>query len=281
MNYSEKINRAIEIMQKMEPVALRLHPDGFHLAFSGGKDSQVLYHIAKESGVKFKAHMQVTTIDPPELLSFIRNNYPDVVFHLPQINFYDLIKKEKMLPLPQMRFCCKYFKERGGEGTVTLIGIRADESNRRAKRNEIEVSSKKYSNSLDQFNIDKESVISCIHGNDKIIVSPIFHLLDNEIWHYLRINNIPYCKLYDLGRKRIGCFYCPMSTKKSKVRDRIEYPGVEKKIKQSIQFLIDNHNFFDNYNATADEIFDWWISGKSTKTFFFNRRYQLEFTFNE
>ena len=40
----------------------------------------VLYHLAKMAGVKFKAHMQVTTIDPPELMQFVRANYPDVVF---------------------------------------------------------------------------------------------------------------------------------------------------------------------------------------------------------
>lgn len=51
---------------------MKMSPDGFHLAFSGGKDSQVLYHIAKMAGVKFKAYMQVTTIDPPELMGFER-----------------------------------------------------------------------------------------------------------------------------------------------------------------------------------------------------------------
>ena len=55
----------------------------------------VLYHLAKMAGVKFKAHMQVTTIDPPELMQFVRANYPDVVLHRPTINFYDLIVKNR------------------------------------------------------------------------------------------------------------------------------------------------------------------------------------------
>lgn len=47
---------------------------GFRLAFSGGKDMLALYHIAKMAGVKFYAEMQITTLDPPELMgSYGRN----------------------------------------------------------------------------------------------------------------------------------------------------------------------------------------------------------------
>ena len=51
------------------------------------------------AGVKFKAHMQITTIDPPELMRFVRSQYPDVVLHRPEINIYKLIEKKK---------CCRY-----------------------------------------------------------------------------------------------------------------------------------------------------------------------------
>ena len=63
---------------------------GFHLAFSGGKDSIVLYHIAKLAGVKFHAEMQITTLDPPEVMHFIRKEYPDVKLNLPPLSFYKL-----------------------------------------------------------------------------------------------------------------------------------------------------------------------------------------------
>lgn len=81
-----------------------MSPDGYHLAFSGGKDSVALYHLAKMAGVKFKAHMQITTIDPPELMRFVRSQYPDVVLHRPEINIYKLIEKKKMLPIRTKRY---------------------------------------------------------------------------------------------------------------------------------------------------------------------------------
>jgi len=55
-------------------------PEGYWLAFSGGKDSVVIKHLAEMSGVKFEAHYNLVPVDPPELVEFIRASYPDVVF---------------------------------------------------------------------------------------------------------------------------------------------------------------------------------------------------------
>lgn len=46
-----KIDYSIKVMRKAERLALTMNGDGFWLAFSGGKDSQVLYHLALMAGV--------------------------------------------------------------------------------------------------------------------------------------------------------------------------------------------------------------------------------------
>jgi phosphoadenosine phosphosulfate reductase len=265
-------------MRKAEPLALSMpmHPDGFFLAFSGGKDSIVMYRLAQMAGVKFKAHMQITTIDPPELMRFVRHNYPDVELHRPDINFYNLIKKKKMLPVKQVRYCCQYLKEQSGAGTVTLIGIRREESARRSNRNEVEISNYKYFAGFDQFNIDNENKHICLKGKDKFLISPILHWTHKDIWTFIRENNMPYCELYDMGRTRIGCMFCPMASIKTKQLDRKQYPGVERAIKKSIQYLIDKYNYGNKYNATADEMFDWWISNDSADKYFQNLRNQAK-----
>ena len=279
MSLQTKIDYSIALLRKAEPLALEMSPDGFHLAFSGGKDSQTLYHLAKMAGVRFKAHMQITTLDPPELMHFVRTHYPDVELHRPEINFYKLIVKKKMLPLRQTRYCCAYLKEQAGAGTVTLMGIRAAESARRAKRNELETSDRAYSGSFDQFNRDKEQEHQCVGGKDKIILSPIFKWTDADVWNFIRGNGIEYCKLYDEGRLRIGCMFCPMASAKSKILDRKKYPGVERAIKRRIQELIDTNSYFSNYDATADEIFDWWVSNTSAKKYFGMIRHQRNIEF--
>ena len=55
----DKIQRSINLIQKAEKLALSYQKYGFHLAFSGGKDSQVIYELAKMAGVHFKAVMNM------------------------------------------------------------------------------------------------------------------------------------------------------------------------------------------------------------------------------
>ena len=49
-----KVYMAIKRLQSFEP------PDGYFIAFSGGKDSQCVYHLAKMAEVKFDAHYAIT-----------------------------------------------------------------------------------------------------------------------------------------------------------------------------------------------------------------------------
>lgn len=35
-------------------------------------------------------------MDPANVVSFVKNNYPDVIRHVPDINFYQLIRKKEM-----------------------------------------------------------------------------------------------------------------------------------------------------------------------------------------
>jgi len=278
MNLQQKIDTAIELIRKSEKLALQYSEDGFHLAFSGGKDSQVIYELAKMAGVKFYAQMQITTLDPPELLSFIRKNYPDVIFERPKMNFFELIKHKKMLPTRVARYCCQYLKESAGGGKVTILGVRKAESVKRSKRKEIELLGHKFSGTYDEFNIAVEQKHICVGGKDKIVLNPIIDWSTKYVWNFIRKYNLPYCSLYDKGYKRIGCIFCPMSNKKNKALDRIKHPGIERKIKQSIQYLIDN-NYLNHYNCTADEAFDWWVSDVSIKKYFGQLRTQTKIEF--
>ena len=102
---ASKIRYSIELLQKAEPMALKLDPDnGFYMAVSGGKDSQVLYHIAKLAGVRFKAHMNLTSVDPHEVIRFVKRNYPDVELIKPKMSIYDMAKKKHILPTMRFRW---------------------------------------------------------------------------------------------------------------------------------------------------------------------------------
>jgi len=277
----DKINYSINLLQKAEKMALDFDPDnGFYLAFSGGKDSQCLYHIAKMAGVKFKAHMNLTSIDPPEVIRFVKMNYPNVELIKPGISIYDMAIKKHMLPTRRFRWCCAEFKEMSGVGTVTLIGIRHAESARRSKRNELETGDRKFSGNFDQFSEHMEKMVTCVGGKDKIIISPIINWTSRDVWNFLNASNIPHCSLYDKGYTRIGCILCPMSGYKQKIRDIKHFPHVKHKWIQTIQKLIDIGYIKENFDDPVFG-FNWWISGKSFKKFYADEILQQKIKFNE
>lgn len=243
----KKIEHSIELLKKAEKIALAYDKeDGFYLAFSGGKDSQALYHIAQMAGVKFKAHFSPTSVDPPQVIRFIRKQYPDVVFEKLRKNIYDVAVEKQILPSMRIRWCCEEFKEHAGAGKVTLIGIRKSESTRRAKRNEVEISSRKFSGNMEQFEewrkdkvkpsvanpdvIDSESITGCIKGKDSLLVSPIIYWTEKDVWEFLNdVVKVPHCELYDKGYHRIGCILCPMSSHKQKIREAKDFPYAKEK----------------------------------------------------
>ena len=248
-----RIEKSVELLRKSERLALQYDAEnGFFLAFSGGKDSQALYHIAELAGVKFKSHFSPTTVDPPHVIRFIRKNYPDCEFLKVDKSIYQLAREKGMVPTRKIRWCCAEFKETTGAGKVTLTGVRHAESARRAKRNSVEVSNYKYSGDLDkffewqaeqikkktknlnqdEFSRDKESEVRCISGKDSIIINPIIEWSDSDVWTFLnKVVRVPHCELYDppYNRHRIGCILCPMSNKRDRYRDIELYPHIKQK----------------------------------------------------
>lgn len=138
-----KLDIAIQRLKSFEP------QEGYFLAFSGGKDSQCIYHLAQMAGVKFEAHYHVTSVEPPELIYFIREHYPDVIFDIPhdkdgkRISMWSLIRDAKTPPTRVMRYCCSWLKETNGDGRMTITGVRWAESARRKENQGVAVISGK------------------------------------------------------------------------------------------------------------------------------------------
>jgi phosphoadenosine phosphosulfate reductase len=184
------------------------------------------------------------------------------------MNIYDMIVKKSSLPTRKIRFCCSLLKEQAGKGTVTLLGIRADESVNRSKRKEVEIFGEKGSSEIiDQWNNRQETTHTCIGGKDKIMIAPILNWTFSDVWKFIRRNNLPYCKLYDEGFYRIGCIFCPMASAKIKQRERLKYPGIERAYKRAIARLVSEHGTYSQLNYDVDEIFNWWISNMSIKKY--------------
>ena len=250
----KKMLHSVELLQKAEKIALNYDAEqGYFLAFSGGKDSQALYHIAQLAGVRFQGHMNLTSVDPPEVIRFVKKNYPEVELIKPGKSIFQHAIEKKILPSMRVRWCCAEYKETAGAGKVTLIGIRKAESSRRAKRNEVEINNRKFSGDLDGLdeyrqeqkakrarrkskeqgvnitNADEEQTLGCIHGKESLLISPIIYWTEKDVWEFLNdVVRVPHCSLYDEGWHRIGCIGCPMSSYKQKMIENKRYPHIKR-----------------------------------------------------
>lgn len=117
----EKEKEAIKYLRIFEPDDPQ-RP--YYLAYSGGKDSDVILILAKLAGVRFEAVHNLTTVDAPETVYYVRNN-PDVRIDKPEKSMWRLIEEKLIPPTRVVRYCCLELKERGGETVARSLLVSA------------------------------------------------------------------------------------------------------------------------------------------------------------
>lgn len=117
-----KVDIAIERLKAFEP------KEGYYVAISGGKDSDVIVKLCELANVKYDLHHQHTTLDAPQTVYYIRDTYPNCEIDYPETSAWKLIEKQGVPPTRLMRYCCKILKEYGGEGRTKVLGVRWAES---------------------------------------------------------------------------------------------------------------------------------------------------------
>jgi phosphoadenosine phosphosulfate reductase len=228
------IVRAVDLLIANEP------PGGYYGCFSGGKDSCVIKELARLAGVKATWHYNVTTVDPPELVRYIVDNHPDVERLNPGMRMFDEIPK-RGLPTRRIRWCCEVFKERRSpKGATLIMGIRAEESPRRASM-------------WSEVEYHRHTKCNC--------VLPIFHWTIDHVWEFIRVQKLQYCSLYDEGFRRLGCVGCPMAGVAARIKAFSRWPGIEQQYKDATRKLFEtNRNKYVQRFPSWDSLWEWWLS---------------------
>jgi len=269
-----KIDKAVERVRDAYSFSQQLGMGKLYVAFSGGKDSVCLHRVvemaAEKDGVPFleyaEIHYNVTGVDPPELVYFIRKQYPHVHRNPFKKSMWQLIVEKKMPPTRFQRYCCSELKEHGGTGRFTLTGVRWAESRARKKRGAFEDIGNKNHNIKILFNDndeDRRQMEHCL-PKQKYICNPIIDWSDDDVWDFIRKENIPYCSLYDEGFKRLGCIGCPLAGGKQQKKEFERWPKFYQAYIRAFDRMIEERKKSGREVGwqTGEEVMEWWTSVK-------------------
>lgn len=240
------VDEAIDFIKCHEP------EEGYFVGFSGGKDSIVTYELVKMAGVKHQVFYSFTGIDSPELVRFIRKNYPEVTFLHPKMSFWDGIKK-KTPPLRTSRWCCDVLKKNPSKKIKLnhrIMGIRAEESRKRAERPRVQPYT----------------------GSKWVIYKPIFSWLQWHVWDFIELHGLSYPSLYDEGFDRLGCVICPFLTLKKMKLSRERWPKFYEKFERTVHKWFIDGDYAHSPTAkkfnirTPDQYLDFWY-GRQKEAF--------------
>ena len=185
LNFKEKVDRSLALIAE----AHEEYGDALVLAHSLGKDSSVIWHLAKRVSPDIRGFIVTTRFKPPETKQFM---VEEVARH-PELKIFsnDADMPEKLYETDPDK-CCEILKvepirQAIKEMSVScwITGLRCTEGRTRTNYKEVE--------ELDA---------------GLIKLNPILLWYEREIWQYLALNNVPVNPLYGEGYRSLGCSPC-------------------------------------------------------------------------
>lgn len=233
----KKVDRAIKLIQQAGC-------DGYEVevAYSGGKDSDVILELARMSGIKYRAIYKNTTIDPPGTIAHVIANGVEVL--RPKRTFFKIIE-ENGLPNRFRRFCCGYLKEFKVLDR-NIMGVRKAESNKRKAR----------------YNEPTECRFYGSKKEHAEAFYPILDWTDQDVVDFIIDRNIKLHPLYYRAdgsidpKRRLGCMCCPLAGLRIRIDYFKRYPNMVKAYIRAAQRYRDKHPDAKTVKA-YDNVYEW------------------------
>lgn len=266
---------AIERLKAASDMSLRLFEKPLVITYSGGKDSDVLLHLAEKSGIPFEALHSLTTADAPETVRHVYDTFRrleekgvkcTVDKHVQpdgsRMTMWKLIQKKLMPPMRIMRYCCDVLKEGGGKDRFIATGVRWAESTARKRRGGLEVLTSKPQNKLILSNDNDEDrrLFETCQLKGKRVVNPIVDWQAADIWDYVGAEKISMNPLYCEGFCRVGCIGCPMASK-TRIMEFARYPRIKAAYIRAFDRMLEERrkrSLPSRWQSGVD-VFHWWM----------------------
>ncbi len=270
---------AIERLKTASDMSLRLFQQPLVITYSGGKDSDVLLHLAEASGIPFEVLHSLTTADAPETVYHVRDTFRrlelkgikcTVDVHRKadgtRTTMWNLIPRKLMPPTRIVRYCCAELKEGGGKGRFIATGVRWAESTARKSRGSFEVLASRKENRVVMADENDESrrLFENCQLKGKRVVNPIIDWKEEDVLDYAAAEKISMNPLYCEGFKRVGCIGCPMASS-SRVMEFARYPKFKAAYIWAFDKMLDERkrrgkaNNPYRWGTTGVDVFHWWM----------------------
>ena len=212
---SEELQKKIDGSIKLLRAVQKSRPNEIiEVAYSGGKDSDVILQLAKEAGINYRAIYKNTTIDPPGTIKHAQDMGAEI--RQPKQTFFQIVA-QKGFPNRMRRFCCELIKEYKIHNTI-VMGVRRAESRKRAERYKEPSECRLYNN--------KTEHVEAIY--------PILDWTNEDVAEFIADRNIKCAPIYydENGNfhveRRLGCIGCPLAYKKKRIGEFKKHPGLVK-----------------------------------------------------
>lgn len=272
---------AIERLKTASGFSLKLYKVPLLIAYSGGKDSDVLLRLAEKSGIPFEVLHNHTTADAPETVYHIRNTFHrleekgircDVDKHIhpdgTRTTMWNLIPRKLIPPTRLMRYCCSELKEGGGKGRFIATGVRwAESAARKNNRGSLEVivpGNRQKSLILANDNDESRMLFENCQLKGERVVNPIIDWQEQDVLDYCEAEKIPMNPLYACGWKRVGCIGCPMAGK-HRYAEFARYPKYQQAYIAAFERMLAERQRRGKteggmrWGKTGVDVFHWWM----------------------
>ena len=281
----QKIDTAYERFRWAAKEAERLFDLPLVVSYSGGKDSDVILQLAKESGVPFRVTHNLTTADPPDNVYYIRKVFAqlkeegiDCRINVPKRSLWRIMRETLVIPSRVMRVCCGELKERKmPDAPYIVTGVRwAESAGRRAKSGIAMVytasdRSTRAANGglLTTDDASSRRLFEQCQMRGVRVLNPIIDWSDSDVWDYLASRGIEGNPLYKEGWTRIGCVGCPLAVRRARELAFARYPKLYKAWRDAIAYVIARRKEMGNPMFLAgkavesvDDVLGAWVGGR-------------------
>lgn len=277
----KKVEVAYERFRWAAKEADRLFDMPLVVQYSGGKDSDVILQLAKESGVSFRVTHTLTTADPPDNVYYIRRVFArlreegiDCRINVPKRSLWKIMRETLVIPSRMMRVCCSELKERKmPDAPYIVTGVRwAESAGRRAKSGIAMVYTESAAAAAGLLTTDDASsrrLFEQCKMRGVRVLNPIIDWSDDDVWSYLHSRGIEGNPLYKEGWTRIGCVGCPLAGRRACEIAFARYPKLYKAWHDAIAYVIAKRKEMGNPMVlmgrpveSVDDVLGAWVGGR-------------------